>query len=128
MREEGGGRQDGSALLRCRDARGWQVSRERALLLRYHGDAIGRISPSYERTSDRAREKRVLPRDGRRLCCAAAMRGAGSEPRERCSSALRCYDDALEPAVCFSQKESDLSRGEVLLASPWRCLLVSYVF
>ena len=44
VREEGGGRQDESALLRCRGARGWQVSRERALLLRYYGDAIGRMS------------------------------------------------------------------------------------
>ena len=51
VREEGGGRQDESALLRCRGARGWQVSRERALLLRYYGDAIGRMSPSCLATS-----------------------------------------------------------------------------
>ena len=35
-----------NALLLRRDARGWQVSRESALLFRYYGDALGLMSPS----------------------------------------------------------------------------------
>ena len=59
--------------------------------------------------------------------------GLAGEPRERCSSAATATRLIEMPFVSGGrwgltpQKESDLSRGEVLLVSPSRCLLVPYV-